>query len=170
MRLRFAAAAAALLALCSFVPVATAQVTNLTNQTSTPIPGAGHDYIHMVNETVNPGNGSVSIRIGVPVPPGRKLTLPFSLAYDSNGAHHPTSDGSGNLFWLDNTAYLAKGGWAYSVPFLSNVLITEKNSLGRNCLYYDDYVFNDATGGTHPLYLAAIDTPTDQPDFLYHGE
>jgi len=43
-----------------YAPIVFAQITNVTNQTSTPIPGAGHDYIHMLNETVNPANGSVS--------------------------------------------------------------------------------------------------------------
>jgi hypothetical protein len=38
-----------------------AQVTAITDQTSTPIPGAGHGYIQMLNETVNPANGSVSL-------------------------------------------------------------------------------------------------------------
>ena len=45
------------------VSTAHGQVTNVTNATSTPIPGAGHDYIKMLSETVNPSNGSVSIRI-----------------------------------------------------------------------------------------------------------
>ena len=66
-------------ALLLFPCLAWGQVTNVTNETSTPIPGAGHDYIKMVSETVNPANGSVSLRIGVPVPPGRGLTLPFSF-------------------------------------------------------------------------------------------
>ena len=64
------------------------QITNVTNDTSTPIPGAGHDYFKLLNETVNPANGSLSLRIGVPMPPGRRLTVPFSFDYDSNGVHH----------------------------------------------------------------------------------
>jgi hypothetical protein len=51
-----------------------AQITNVTNVEATPIPGAGHDYLHMMNETVNPANGSLSVRIEVPVPKGRGLT------------------------------------------------------------------------------------------------
>ncbi len=43
------------------------QITNVTNDQSTPIPGAGHDYIHMLDETVNPANGSVSLRLNVPL-------------------------------------------------------------------------------------------------------
>jgi hypothetical protein len=51
-----------------------AQAMNVTDVEATPIPGAGHDYIHMLDETVNPANGSLSIRIEVPVPKGRALT------------------------------------------------------------------------------------------------
>jgi hypothetical protein len=52
---------------------ARAQITNVTNDQSTPIPGAGHDYIHLLSETVNPSNGSVSIRIQPPMPEEIKL-------------------------------------------------------------------------------------------------
>ena len=43
-----------------------------------------HDHIHAPVETVNPANGSVSVRIGVPVPPSRGFTLPFNFTDDSN--------------------------------------------------------------------------------------
>lgn len=48
-----------------------AQVINLGNDVAHPILGAGHDYIHMLSETVNPANGSLNIRIDVPMPKGR---------------------------------------------------------------------------------------------------
>ena len=47
----------------------TTGVTNVDDTTSVPIPGAGHDYIKMLSETVNPANGSVSLRIQLPIPP-----------------------------------------------------------------------------------------------------
>ena len=90
-----------------------AQVQNVTDVESTPIPGAGHKYLGTLNETVNPANGSLSIRISADVPKGRGLTLPFSFSYDSNGAvninlNGPT--GAPPLFQL---------GWSYSVPMLT---------------------------------------------------
>ena len=42
-----------------------AQVNNVTDETSTPIEGAGHDYIKMLSETVNPANGSVPVAVVV---------------------------------------------------------------------------------------------------------
>ena len=68
-----------------FTLTAFAQITNVTNTTSTPIPGAGHDEIRLLSETVSPANGSVAIRLDMPVPQGRLLTLPLVVAYDSNG-------------------------------------------------------------------------------------
>jgi hypothetical protein len=38
-----------------------AQVQNVTDTTSTPVPGVGHDYLGMLNETVEPANGAVSL-------------------------------------------------------------------------------------------------------------
>lgn len=92
------------------VSLAFGQITNVTDDQSTPIPGAGHDYIHMLTETVNPANGSVSLRIQVPVPKGRGLTLPFAFAYDSNGVNHAVSSAPGFVIWASNTSYLSQGG------------------------------------------------------------
>ena len=63
-------------------------VTDVGDATATPIPGAGHDYIKFLSETVNPANGSVSLRIELPVPKGRGMTPSFSIDYDSNGVNH----------------------------------------------------------------------------------
>ena len=51
-----------------------------TASTSVPVPDAGHGYIGQANETVSPANGSVSIRIPLALPAGRKLTLHLPLA------------------------------------------------------------------------------------------
>ena len=96
-----------------------AQITSVTDTTSTPSPGIGHDYLQFLNETVNPANGSLSLRIQVPVPPGRKLTIPFAFAYDSNGVHHFVFDSVGGLTWLSNQSFISQGGWGYLLPMLS---------------------------------------------------
>src|SRR5207248_11271730 len=128
-----------------------------------PIEGAGHDYIKMLNETVNPANGSVSVRTQVPTSPGRKITLPFSFSYNSSGAQHVTSNGVGGLYWADNVTYLSKAGWAYSVPMLSYVKVQEKTpgygGPATRCTYYTDYGFQDAAGGRHSLYISMVTSP-----------
>jgi len=101
---------------------AQAQVATLDNTTVTPTPGVGHDYIQMLSEIVNPANGSVSLRIQLPVASGRGITLPFSIGYDSNSVHHllpGNYPNYGTAYWASNTSYLAQGGWSYSVPTVS---------------------------------------------------
>src|SRR5437879_628845 len=77
------------------IPTAHAQITSVNDATAPPTPGVGHDYIKMFGETVNPANGSVSLRIGVPMPRGRGLDVPFSVSYSSGGVHHLESAGNG---------------------------------------------------------------------------
>lgn len=56
-----------------------------TSLPTTPVqPNIPHDYIYGINEAVNPANGSVSIRIPVPVPAERSLNFPiYAFTYDS---------------------------------------------------------------------------------------
>jgi len=117
-----------------------------------------------MSETVNPANGQVSIRIQVPMPPGRKLTVPFSFAYDSSGTHHPRSAAPGYVVWGSNASYLSQGGWSYSVPMVNLAQLTKswKNPLGQqmSCTYYTDYVLQDAKGSRHALGLSVVLQPT----------
>jgi hypothetical protein len=133
------------------------QITNVANDTSTPIPGAGHDYIKMLSETVNPSNGSVSIRVQAPTPSGRGISLPFAFAYDSNGAAHITTDDHGTVEWAGNSAYLSQGGWSYSVPIVSTINVIVQLVPHGYCSYWKDYVFQDATGGRHSLGVAYVE-------------
>ena len=73
-RYRYISALLFMLVFFSIVPRGWAQITNVTDVTSTPARGAGHDYIGTLSETVNPANGSVSLRVQVPVLAGRALT------------------------------------------------------------------------------------------------
>jgi RHS repeat-associated protein len=141
----------------ALLPVlAQGQILNIGDDTSTPIPGAGHDYIKMLSETVNPANGSLSIRIQTPTPPGRGITLPFSFAYDSNGAQHLASAGNGETYWNDNNAYLSQGGWSYSIPMLSNTRGSRPLPPPHTCFFFMDYMFQDPTGGRHSLGLSYV--------------
>src|SRR6267142_2035281 len=148
------------------ISVACAQITNVDNTTSTPIPGAGHDYIHLLSETVNPANGSVSLRIQVPMPKGRGITLPFSFAYDSNGTHHLAPGVPGQVLWLSNAGYLSQGGWSYGVPITSfaNWSITAGSYPNYYiCNTYSDYLFGDPAGGRHALGLGTQISSSSDP-------
>lgn len=139
-----------------------AQITNVTDTTSTPVPGAGHDYLGILNETVNPANGSLSVRISTPVPPGRKLTVPFSFAYDSNGTVILQPSFS-DLFWATP---LLQTTWQNVVPTLSYSMIKVPNVPGgiAYCWVAYDYVYQDASGGRHPLYLSIYGPATGRVD------
>ena len=136
-------------------PFSLAQISNVTDITSTPIPGVGHDYLKMLSETVNPANGSLSIRISVPMPEGRGLALPFSFAYDSNGAYGSLIVSQGIAEIYSNTRlFLSQYGWSYTIPLLSAEALTIPGQSPNTCNAYSDYVFEDPQGTRHALGLA----------------
>jgi hypothetical protein len=156
-----------LVALASFLLFSTAhgQVTSdVNNNTSRPIPGAGHDYIKMLTETVNPSSGSLSLRIQAPTPPGRGgISYPFAFAYDSNGVQHLSSDGLGYPANPPDPFFLSNGGWSYAVPMLSSMLVTwESSQPPDRCTFYKDFIFQDAVGGRHSLGLALVENPNSR--------
>lgn len=110
------------------LPVADAQVLTLTNSTASPIPGAGHGYIYLLNETVNPANGSVSVNISLPMPKGRGIHLPVSINYDSGQVvitsptvtqiqEYDVATNFAGVMWLNNVDLLSSSGWVYGLPF-----------------------------------------------------
>ena len=101
-----------------------AQLPQAGDTTSPPTPGVGHDYIHSPVETVNPANGSVSIRIPVRIPSGRELTIPFSIAYDSSGSFYVGEQQGGGQPVLRTTTNVlfSQGGWSYTFPVVSSSL------------------------------------------------
>ncbi|MDQ2842294.1 MAG: hypothetical protein M3Y72_14875, partial [Acidobacteriota bacterium] len=82
---------AVLTAVIALMPsLSNCQYTAVTNVTSTPIPGVGHNYLQDLSEIINPANGSVSIRIAVPMPKERGVNFPiYAYTYDTNGRFLP---------------------------------------------------------------------------------
>ena len=156
---------AVILVALSISSVAHAQITDVADDTIPPIPGAGHDYIHMLSEIVNPANGTVSLKIALPVPKGRGISVPFSLTYNSGAALHFAA-------WAPDQAGFAEqvtpptGGWGTSLPYLT-YSSTHYNfpygdglpgSPAETCFFTTGYMFYDASGG-HALQLAAMSPP-----------
>ena len=133
-------------------PVSWGQITDLTDTTTVPIPGVGHDYVQMLSETVDPSSGSLSLRIAVSVPSGRKIQLPFSFSYDTNGVHFPQSFGRG-FSYESNLGFLNSGGWSYSMPMLSGVVTSYTPLTGSGTCYdQSNYIYQDPGGGRHQFY------------------
>jgi len=142
------------------VSTSRAQMPPSSSTTSTPVPGAGHDYLGEIGETMNPASGSVSIRLNAMVPTGRGLTLPFSFAYDSNGVNYVGNNSTGILTWLNpSTTVVSTGGWSNSVPVAS---VSQINWTAQSdtepprpttCFGFVNYVYQDAKGSRHNLNL-----------------
>jgi len=136
-----------------------AQIPPAGDTTSTPASG-DHDYLHSPVETVNPANGSVSIRIPVRMPPGRQLTVPFFFAYDSNGAFYigPPPTGGAPRYETIPVSINSQGGWSYSFPVLSfqSGTWTMPGALDGTitCHGSFNYVFQDPEANRHNLGLS----------------
>jgi RHS repeat-associated protein len=168
-------------------PVAHAQTINVSNIdiVSTPVPGSGHDYIKMLNETVNPANGSLSLRIEAPVARQRgNVNFPFYVfGYDSGGVSTPSAwvswstvngfpVGSLNMQWT-NSSLLAGGSTPAIVGlipggFVANAGIGQtffqQNSLDVQvpynqyavCDFDNNYVYIDPTANRHAMNVGWI--------------
>jgi RHS repeat-associated protein len=152
---------------CAATLPAQAQITSTSDATQTPVAGAGHDYLHMINESVNPEIGTVSLSIGVPMPPGRKLNLPFSFQYSSGGALFlvPSWSLGWGAQWTNNQGPLATGGWSYAFPSVSRVSKTytippppapPSPDGSTTCSTTLGYTFVDANGTQHNLYMSHV--------------
>ncbi len=133
------------------------QVANMDDTTIPPTPGMGHDYIKMLGETVNPANGSVSLRIDLPIPKGRGVDVPFAILYSSSGVQHVIPNPNGGGFWGTDTGQASGSGWSVSVPTLTSVqgivsqLVAVEPPRTDYCYYYYSYIMRDWTGASHPL-------------------
>src|ERR1700733_10964022 len=145
-------------------PTLLGQITSVNNSTSTPVEGTGHDYIKLLSETVDPANGSTSLRLQLPIPPARALSIPFAFSYDSNGVAFPTSNPNlpGLASWgfakVDVGPGLVSAGWSYSMPMLTYLSIIQQVQSGQItvCQTTTGFVLQDASGGRHSLNVAHI--------------
>jgi hypothetical protein len=153
---------------------ARAQTGNLGDAVAHPVPGAGHDYIHGLNETVNPANGSLNIKIDLPLPASRGLTMPFALTYNSGEVHQATPGPSaGGMMDSSTPSSRAQNGygWSDTLPYVSaSVILTavySEPSGGTSgygavgtCPVSTFYNFYEPSGESHMLGIAALGAVT----------
>ena len=155
-RVKYGVVAVASTLFCS--QMALSQFPSVESFSAPPIPVAGHDYIQMLNETVNPGTGAVNISINIPTPKGRAINLPVALTYNSNQTLLPEPNASSSILWrtpLLNSS--GTGGWSIPGPKLSS--FTSSFQLNPNDALYGDgssvchmvtnFVFTDINGLSH---------------------
>ncbi len=132
------------------------------DDTSTPIEGAGHNYIKSLSETVNPANGSVSLRIALPIPKGRGIMLPFTINYDSNGIVNLSAPSATPSWYspMQGSDFQSSGGWNYGLPVLTSREWTKtlydggtQGNKTVTCTFRAGYMFRDPLGGRHSFYL-----------------
>ena len=137
----------------------------LGDDVARPVEGAGHDYIHALAETVNPANGTVNLKLALPTPLGRGLSMPFAVSYNSGQVHYFGSNfpGCGSLdsgqcaggSGLNNS----RNGWSDTLPYA--VVPSERVPLYPSqsnswCTVSTSYNFYDPTGVGHSLGIAYI--------------
>jgi RHS repeat-associated protein len=165
--------------------LARTQTVNLGDDVSRPTPGVGHDYIKGFNETVNPADGNLSIKIDLGVPKARGFTLPIALTYNSGEVHHFTSEEQGcgalSATGCNGSAYYvtdrsqAGFGWSDTLPYTAATFeaLYVNSSVAQSgggtiwtgaCPISTSYNFYDPNGGSHMLGIAAIGL------FVYGGE
>jgi RHS repeat-associated protein len=152
-----------------------AQILNVGDDTANPMPG-GHDYIHLLSETVNPSNGTLNLNVSLPAVKGRGITLPFALIYNSGQVHHvtPQSDPGVQLASENGPSV---GGWGNSLPILSLSAYTTTSVAPYDsqylavfhqpvtCNYTSGYMFNG-----HALNLAGVQYPAPGSEPAYYCE
>jgi RHS repeat-associated protein len=161
VRIRFGLAL--ILFAISLSPIVQGQISNVTGETQTPMLGTGRDYLHELTETIDPSTGALNLNISVPVPPGRKLTVPFAFTYNSNSAWHmETVSASGAPGPHYELGILQLGGWSYRVPSLSRqqVLTYPPPAIPTNspgCSVTTSYILTDPSGGRHAFGIGHVD-------------
>ena len=152
----------------------------INNLTATPRPGDGHDYIHDLNETVNPANGQLSIKIAAPIPHERALNFPIqAYFYDSNdhrtfqmleNTNLCTASGTGEEGWpacitgLTPPTWITPSAFSHQNPApntltssVSQALFNWSVSSIQGCAWAGGYTYMDLSGNKHDLHVNLMD-------------
>ncbi len=164
LRTQFALVEIIGVALLVAAPCALAQIPDPVAAVEAPTPGSGHNYIGSATETVNPADGSLSFDLPLPTPPGRGISFPLSIHYNSGLQYYLTSDSnSGSTFPALNWAPLPQPYSLFTVPFLSfraaiesAQYIPSQGSQGQSftyeqCDFTTNFIFRGLDGVQYPL-------------------
>jgi len=131
--------------------VTSAQIPDPATVAQLPKPGVGHDYIGIGAETVNPADGSLSFDLPIQPPPGRKLSFPFGIHYNSSERFSPSGTGPTVLWVLFPAPPFQLNGWNYQLPVYTAEVYKAPYGLNPQqqevyCDYTENYVFRGSDG------------------------
>lgn len=144
--------------------------------TATPIPGSGHDYLHLLSETVDPLSGSVDIQINFGAPKGRGITIPAVYHYNTGSVFVITQDSITQQVEFEmpyniGTNTFSAGGlfpvatWAESsVQAPPTIEGTGGTTIYQPvCNYATSFTFRDMAGVNHNLSLTVVGYANNAP-------
>jgi RHS repeat-associated protein len=130
---------------------------------ATPQPGSGHDYVHLLSETVSPANGSVDVKINFGAPPSRGFTLPAASVYDTGSVFSLTQDPITQVIQFEQPYVLGQNDLFPVATWTESSFQPPPNQgSGGNpqpqpgCNYATSFTFRGPDGVTHTLQLEAV--------------
>jgi hypothetical protein len=168
-------------------PLGSLAQTNYTSSDQTvdgmsmmPTPG-GHDYQHLLSETVTFSNGQLSYRFEYPMPKGRGISVPYWYGYSSAGLYRMFWNNPQNtLTWTTNDLNFNGSSpvatWQITLNPQQTVPCGPPGS-GENCYTWPCYqatgfTFYDLAGTNHNINLTAFapqgtpPPPTTPPTYV----
>jgi YD repeat-containing protein len=153
-----------------------AQVPDPVTAAEAPVPGAGHHYIGIGAETVNPADGSLSFDLPFQPAAARELSFSFGIRFAGNEQFYLSNGltNTPNLTWTPNwypagSAPWQLNGWSYDLPILTaqasvyqQIYIPTSCPNGvcqyqlNQCYGVQDYVFRGLDGTQHTLPIGSI--------------
>ena len=116
-----------------------AQVIDPVTAQQQPIPGAGHNYIGIGSETVNPADGSISFDLPIQPPAGRLLSFPFAIRFNSSAPFYLTNNEGSHFFWTTPTVNKTPpsfdlNGWSYQLPiYQAQAYVSSSSPVSGGC-------------------------------------
>ncbi len=120
-----------------------AQVPDPLLATQAPVAGAGHHYIGIGAETVNPADGSLSFDLPIKTPDGRELSFPFGIRYSTSEEFYLGNMNSQYYTWYSHVPNLENssgvqigvngaqapnqvGAWSYDLPLVTTESLMDR--------------------------------------------
>lgn len=143
----------------------------VTADNVTPAPGTGHDYVHLLSETVSPANGSVNIKIDYGAPPSRGISLPAAYLYDSGSVLNLMQDSITSEVVFEQPIVVGQhdlfpvATWSESNYQLPNIIegTSGMQQVQPACNYASGFTFRGMDGVSHNLPLVVVGTATNDP-------